>query len=218
MPITPETLTFLGENCLHNSRDWFAENKPRYKTLVEEPLLALSRQIAPIALEIDPLITSEPKRTLSRVWRDQRFTKDHSLFREEMWLAFRRGKGMEYPSFFFEVSPTAYRYGVGYYAAPPAVMDTVRKWVLSGDQRFLRAQRAFEGLQGFVMEGDEYKRPRYPDAPPALQNWLNRKNIVVLHNGTDAATLFSDTLGDVVCDAFVKLAPVYQLLLEAHLT
>lgn len=218
MPISQQTLAFLGENRLRDSREWFAENRQQYKTLVEEPLLALSAQVGPTAAQIDPLITTEPRRTLSRIWRDQRFSKDHAVFREVMWLVFRRGKGMEYPAFFFEFSPTAYRYGVGYYAAPPAVMETIRRWVLGGDKRFLRAQKAIESLPGFVLEGDAYKRPRYPDAPPDLQPWLNRKGIVVLHNGTKAETLFSDTLGDTLCDAFLKLAPVYQLFLEAHLS
>lgn len=210
MPITPETLAFLGENRLRNNRDWFHENKPLYRTLVQEPLLELSAQIGPIVHKIDPLITTEPKRTLSRLWRDVRFSKDPSLFREEVWLVFRRGKGMEYPSFFFEFSPLICRYGVGYYSAPTPVMQTVRRWVLEKDKRFLAAQKAYKSLPGFVIEGDEYKRNKYPDAPPEEQPWLNRKNIVVLRNESDAQILFST--------AFQKLAPIYQMLLEAHLT
>lgn len=217
MAISEATLRFLTENMLQDSRTWFAEHKERYKALVEEPLLALSARIGPAMLEIDPLITVDPKRTLSRIWRDTRFTKDKTVYREVMWLIFRRGKGMEYPSFFFEFSPAAFRYGIGYYHTPPGVMDVLRKRVLSEDKRYLAAQKAVDDLPGFHVDGDRYKRSRYPDASPTQREWLERKGIAVLHNGSDPALLFSGTLHETLCEAFRGLAPVYRFLLDAHI-
>lgn len=217
MPITPETLHFLGENRLHDSRDWFQAHKAEYKALVEEPMLELARQIGPAAARIDPAITTEPRRTLSRIWRDVRFSKDKTTFREVMWLVFRREKGMVYPAFFIEFSPVSFRYGCGYYSAPPAVMDRLRGQVLADDKRYLAAQKALDALPGFEVAGETYARPRYADQPQAKRAWLERRGISVLKNETDRELLFSPALGDEMGRVFERLAPVYRFFLDAHL-
>ena len=217
MAITQQTLAFLGENRLRDSRDWFVENRHSYKALVEEPLLKLAEEIGPAIRQIDPLMTTEPRRTLSRIRRDTRFSKDKTTYREAMWLVFRRGKGMEYPAYFFEFSPVSFRYGCGYYAAPPKVMETLRQWVLNGDVRYKRAQKAVDTLPQFCIEGETYKRPRHPNAPPKQREWLERRGISLLCNCKDEELLFSDSLGAALADAYLKMAPVYQLFLEAHL-
>lgn len=217
MPIQKETLAFLRENRLRDSRDWFRQNKEAYKALVEAPLLALSSDLGDTLRKIDPSITTEPRRTLSRIWRDTRFSKDKTTFREVMWLVFRRGKGMEYPAFYFEFSPEGYRYGCGYYAVPPRVMEKLRALVLADDARYLAAQRALEALEGFAIGGERFKRPRYPEEPPYKQEWLERKNLYITRNSDDMALLFSDSLAGVLSNAFLTLKPAYRFFLELHL-
>ncbi len=217
MTLSEQSLDFLTENLLQNSRPWFQQNKARYKILVEEPLLALSMTLSKTALEIDPLITVAPRKTLSRIWRDMRYAKDPYIFRDVMWLIFRRGKGMEYPAFFFELSPRGFRYGVGYYSAPGGVMETIRTWVLRDDQRYLAAQNALDALPDFHLVGKEYKRPRYPQQSKEKQLWLERKSLAVIHEETDCALLFSSDLSSTLAKTFLALKPMYELFLAAHL-
>lgn len=217
MALSEQSLTFLTENMIMNSRDWFHEQKPRYKEFVEGPMLALSAQLATTMAQIDPHMTLEPRRTISRIWKDMRYAKGHSMFRDVMWLIFRRGKGMEYPAYFFEFSPRGFRYGVGYYSTPAAVMDKIRSWVLNDDKRFLSAQKALASLPGFQLEGDLYKRKRFPDAPADKQEWLERKQLVAIYNSTDLDALFSETLHETLAKAYVQLTPLYALFLDAHM-
>lgn len=217
MPISKESVEFLFENNIRNSRAWFRENRGRYKALVETPMLELAEQLMPTLLDIDPLITSEPKRCLSRIWRDMRINRSGMFFRDNMWLSFRREKGTAYPAYYFDLSPQGFEYGVGYYIMPTDVRNTVHKWVLENDRRFLDAKAALGALPQFKVIGEEFKRKKYPDAAPEQQAWLNRKNLSVIAESKDADLLFSDRLGDMLADAFEKLAPVYRLLLDAHL-
>lgn len=218
MPISQLSIDFLFNNFLQNSREWFKENRDTYKALVEKPMLDLAEEILPTILKIDPLITSEPKRCLSRIWLDMRINRSGMYFRDHMWLVFRRGKGMQHPSYYFEFSPQGYRYGVGYYSTPSTVMETLRQWVLNGDKRYIAAQESLDSLPSFHLQGDEYKRKKYPDAPPKKQEWLNRKALYISRDETDPKLLFSDQLGTVLIHDFLALAPVYQLFLEAHMT
>lgn len=77
---------------------------------VFEPLAELVTQLAPAMHEIDPMLIAEPKtgKSISRVFRDTRFTKDPSLFREEMWCVFTRDKKAytSAPGYFLSFLPT----------------------------------------------------------------------------------------------------------------
>lgn len=80
IPFSQKTLEFLFENRLHDSRSWFAEHKRDYQTLVLEPLRQLVQELSPTMLELDPQFQTEPKvdKTICRIWRDTRYTKDPS--------------------------------------------------------------------------------------------------------------------------------------------
>ena len=216
MLISEKTLMFLGENRLRDSRDWFDAHKSDYKELVEAPLLALSQEVGEKIAHIDPAMSLTPRKTLSRIWRDVRFSRDKTTFREEVWLVFRRGKGMEYPALFFEFSPVQWRYGVGYYSAPTKVMARIRELVLADDRRYIAAQKALDKLEGFGIEGELYKRPRHQDQPAHKREWLERKGFAVIHNENEAGVLFTEKLADTLVKAFEDLAPIYNFLVEIH--
>ena len=216
MLITDKTLMFLGENRLNDSRDWFEEHKTEYKELVEAPLLALAEQVCEKIEHIDPAMSLTPRKTMSRIWRDVRFSRDKTTFREEMWLVFRRGKGMEYPAFFFELSPVQWRYGVGYYSAPTKVMASIRELVLAGDRRYITAQKALDKLNGFAIEGDTFKRPHYPQRSAAEREWLERRGFAVIRNESEPGVLFTDKLAGTLIRAFEDLAPIYSFLVDVH--
>ena len=214
MPFTPQTLDFLAENKLRNDKQWYQEHKPQFKQNVFEPLAELVTQLAPVIHEIDPMLIAEPKtgKSISRVFRDTRFTKDPSLFREEMWCVFTRDKKAytSAPGFFFELSPDGFRYGCGYFDAPPKVMDAMRTLILKRDKSFLTAKQVYEKQDVFQMEGDFYKRQD-------IQDWLQKKRASFNHNSKDFNLLFSPELHRTVARHFRLLAPVYALFLRVRL-
>ena len=107
MPFSQKSLDFLFENRLHDSKEWFLEHKNEYETLVKAPLVELSAALGPVMLELDPQLTTDPAvgKTISRIRRDTRFTHDKSLYRDNMWIVYKRGKmyGREVPGLYFEV-------------------------------------------------------------------------------------------------------------------
>lgn len=219
MPFSQKTLEFLAENRIQNSRTWFQEHRNEYEEWVLRPLVEFSQRLGAPMLQIDPLLVTEPKvgRTISRIYRDTRFSHDKSLYREVMWCAFCRDK-KAYPGaagFVLELSPGGFRYGCGYWQAAPKTMEAIRTLILAGDKRFLKAQEAFASQTVFGMEGDRYKRSRFPGQPEALRLWLERKNLCLMHNSHDFDLLFSDALAGRVLEGFRLLAPVYAFLTAA---
>lgn len=60
MPITRETLEFLMENRLQNSRTWFHDHKADYQRYVVAPMRSLAQELGPIMEAIDPAIITIP--------------------------------------------------------------------------------------------------------------------------------------------------------------
>ncbi len=219
MPITENTLNFLTENRQQNSKDWFHENRPAYMNEVMEPLVELVEALTPAMLDIDPHFETSPKvgKTISRIYRDTRFSRDKSLYRDVMWCGFQRPKtGKEsHPGFFLEFSPYRFRYGCGFYQASTEKMRAMREKILDDSLSFLHAQSAFTNQSVFEMEGETFKKIHYRDQPLDKQNWLERRNIFFVHNSIDFPWLFSDDMALQLGENFTLLKPVYDFLLTA---
>lgn len=221
MPFSAKTLDFIFVNRLHDSRQWFNEHKSEYKALVVEPFARLVSDLAPDMLKIDEQFVTDPRvgKTICRIWRDTRYTKDPSLYRDSMWLIFKRDRmhSEDYPGIYFEIDGSGFHYGCGFYHASASYMNILRRMVLEQTPAFLAAQKAYESQKVFAMEGECYKRPHFPDQPEALRNWLERRNIGFYADSKNFDLLFSDELTQTLKTDFKLLAPIYHLLLKAAL-
>ena len=94
-------------------------------------------------------------------------------------------------------------------------MAAIREMILRDDPVYLEARKAWkEG--GFQLEGDSYKRSKYPAQPEEKRNWLDRKTMSFNKDCFDFQLLFSDRLADYVAQGFRQLAPVYRFFLQAE--
>ncbi len=219
MALSKKTIDFLMENRLRDSKAWFDEHRQIYRETVLEPLQQLVGRLGPTMLEIDPQLTVDPSvgKTISRIRRDTRFSKDKSLYRENMWIIFKRGPmyGTEVPGLYLDFGPDGFEYGGGFYDASPRYMEALRRLVLENGEEFQQAQEALESQQRFRVTGDCYKRPRYPDKPENQRNWLERRKICVNAESVDFDLLFSDSFADFLAEEFRRFAPIYKFLLAA---
>jgi uncharacterized protein (TIGR02453 family) len=218
MLFSQKTIDFLVENRLQNSKAWFEENKHLYTAHVIAPLISLTEALTPTLLEIDGKLICSPKvgGSISRIYRDCRFSKDKSLYRDQMWTMFVREKNIGLPEFFFVVSPQDFMYGCGYYAASTQSMENMRNLIKTGDKHFKAALKAYENQDIFQLDGDLYKKSRHPDMPDNLKDWLDRKTICFLHTGTDFDLLYSDELANKIAHDYKTLAPIYNFLIKAE--
>lgn len=216
MPFSAKSLDFLFENRLNDKKEWYEAHKEDFRTLVLQPLQQLVVDLTPAALEIDDRFVVEPRtdRTISRIRRDTRFSKDKSLYRDYMWIHFDRGKSgiPDQPCVWFDLGGSGFGYGCGIYDPSSGYMDTMREMILAGDPIFLEAKKAFEAQNVFYLDGECYKRPHYPDQPADLQKWLDLKTIGFSYESKDFDLLFSDRLADSVKKDLPLLKPLYRFL------
>jgi uncharacterized protein (TIGR02453 family) len=214
------TLEFLIDNRLHNSKSWFDEHKAAYNDFVLSLFRELAAALSGHMLQIDPLFEVKPAvgKTISRIYRDIRFSKDKSLFRENMWLVFMRNKNSwpDFPAFYLDVFPFGYKYGVGHYAASRETMQSYRKLILKKDPIFMKAYACYEKQHTFQLMGEKYKRTLAPDQPDQIKEWTDRKNIYFEHSSTNLEQLFSKDLVGELVKGFHTIQPVYEFLCEIN--
>ncbi len=218
MAFSQETLDFLAENKLRGDKNWFHEHEAEYKKYVREPFYKLCDELTPIMLEIDSAFIVEPRRALSRIYRDTRFTKDKSLYRSNMWLTFIRDKKLAdgLPGFFFEIGLWGFRYGCGYYCTGTEKMKLFREMLIDGEPIAEEAFDSFYKQDVFTLEGEMYKRPKYTQYGERMSQWLDRKDICFIKNSEDFELLYSDRLADVLKNDLILLKNQYRFMMSVE--
>ena len=215
---TPEAVRFLADLRDHNNKPWFEDHKEQYQQDLLHPFQALVSELAGVMLTIDPQFITVPSvnKTISRIYRDTRFSKDKSLFRSSIWLTFKRPSidWKEAPAYFFEITPERYRYGMGFYSASKVFMDRFRRAIREETAEFRGVTAFYREKQPFTLEGEVYKRLLAPDLPEDLQEWYQRKNFYLTVNRTPDSLLYSKALTGELLEGFSTLAPFYQFLWE----
>jgi uncharacterized protein (TIGR02453 family) len=214
---SPKTLKFLRGLKANNNKVWFQAHRNEYEEYVLGPLRDLVTDLGDFMLDIDPRfeITPAVNKTISRIYRDTRFSKDKSPFRSTVWFTFKNRKKdwtTHVCGYFFELSVDSYRYGMGFYDAAPAIMSKFREMIDEKPKEFNKAISFFAKQRTFVLEGEKYKRIIDKSKPEAIQNWYQRKNMYLVCNRKIDDTLFSRKLVDDLIFGFNMIAPFYRYL------
>ncbi len=218
MSFSLESVAFLYENHQQNSRKWYQDHKQDYQKYVQMPMRQLISDLTPALYKIDKYIYCDPKRIVSRIFRDLRYCKDKTIFHQNVWCTFMRPtetKFHTFPAFYFEISPNGFNYGCGFYQPGTAVLNELRTMILKKDRAFEKALKAFENQDLYQLNGDSYKRDHFPDQKENRKNWLNRKDLCLTTESEDFELLFRSDLAQKIADDFQILVPIYKFFLKA---
>lgn len=215
---TKETIQFLNDLGMNNRKEWFEANRTVYMEHVIRPMQQLVMDLSDTMVGIDPLIVTTPGvgKTISRINRDIRFSKDKSPYRNNVWITFKRpsSEWQDCPCFYFEIFPEAYRYGMGYYSASKETMDKLRAVIDNRPALFYEATSFYEEGQPFVVAGDKYKRILKPQYDEELLEWYQRKELYLVCNRGPDDRLFSEALTDDIAGGFKLIGEFYKFLVN----
>lgn len=217
MPFSAKSLDFLFENMLNDSKAWYNDHKEDHKKYIAEPFAEFVNRLTDTMLEIDDKFICNPKK-ISRLYRDARYAKGKSIFRDYVWYSFCRPyEGHKsLPEFYFSISPRGFDYGCGYYSAGSDTMESIRSLILSDHKSFKAALKAYKEQDVFELYGEPYKRNRYPDESEDKQDWLNRRSMGLSCESKDFELLFSDRLAEKIAADFKAIAPIYKFFIYAE--
>jgi len=172
--------------------------------------------LSDIMLAIDPLFEVKPaiNKTISRIHRDTRFSKNKLPYKTAMWIVFKRPNKnwQDAPGYFFEIMPDSYRFGMGFYCTSAGTMGQFRDAIDTTPQNFLKAISFYSKQKMFVLEGEKYKRIISKTKPLKIQEWYQRKNLCLICNRKIDGSLFDGKIVVDLISGFTMLAPFYKYL------
>ena len=209
-----ETIDFLWELRMNNSRAWMEQNRDRYQRVLKAPFDALAEALA---AESTSFGGRQMKCSVSRINRDIRFSKDKSPYRACRWVVLYDAAlhGTEWktrPSFFFELSPEGYTYGLGLWCAPPAFLAAYRKKIEGNPAALERLAKKVQKDASFRLEGESYKRIQNKTLSPFLQEWYSKKELLLAAHGGMEDILFSPELPQFLAEGWGRLKNFYAFL------
>ncbi|MCF7832682.1 MAG: DUF2461 domain-containing protein [Candidatus Marinimicrobia bacterium] len=215
---TPDAQHFLHDLGENNNKEWFESRRSEYEALILNPMRKLVMDLSPTMLDIDPEIEIRPdiNKTISKIYRDTRFSKDKTIFRTNLWINFKQPNPgwHDMPSWWIEITPDGYTYGMGFYQASATTMQAFRDRIESDQSLFQQVVAFFPGRPKFRLEGELYKRRFNYFLPEDIQKWYQRKNMYLICKRSNNDELYSEELVNVLIERFKELAPLYHYWME----
>lgn len=215
--IKRESVELLAINRFNNSKEFYDANKLKIKNGVLLPLYDLIDDLFELLTQINPDFILDPRRCVSRVRRDTRFTHDKSLYRENLWVMFRHQKNyLPTPMFWFEFFPDGYDFGCGIICATPSFMQYWRDRIKADPTKLTDAAAPALAL-GMKYRGEKYKRSKAAadGIVGEAAEWYDMKEPFLMHHTDGIANLAKPKkLEREIIDGYTALEPLYRYMLE----
>ena len=152
----PAAFKFLKQLKRNNNREWFLANKPTYEASLLAPMRLFVEEVDVLLADLAPEISGSPKRSIFRIYRDVRFSKDKSPYKTNMGCWFthvRAGHGVGSEThgagagFYFHFEPGECMVAGGVWMPPRPALNKIREAVdedfagitkILGDKKFVK--------------------------------------------------------------------------------
>jgi len=220
---TDSSLRFLRGLARHNDRTWFEAHRPDYDTHVREPMAALIEEMDVRFRRVAPEMTGDAKRSMFRIHRDVRFSKDKSPYKTHAACWFfhidasskvgREADGGG-AGFYFHVQPGASFVGGGCWHPPSPALKRFRSAIAADPRTFetVVLAPALRRKLGPLSEESMLRRlPRgFAEDHPAAR-WLRYQSFTVGRPLTDAQVTGRALTKTLEAD-FVTILPLVRWL------
>jgi uncharacterized protein (TIGR02453 family) len=219
-------LTFLRQLKRNNKREWFQAHKDVYDEEVLGPLKLFVEEVDVRFGEFAPEFVGDPKRSIFRIYRDVRFSKDKSPYKTHAAAWFKHqnsahGVGSEThgggAGFYFHLEPGASFIGGGIWMPPRETLNQLRDSIAVKPAEFEKAMGATAFKRRFGKLSEEAMLTRLPRgfAPghPA-ERWLRYQSFTAGAELTDEQVLDRRVVDRVQKD-FVTMLPFVRWLNSA---
>lgn len=124
---SPDFVSFFRDLAASQDREWFHANKKRYEAVVKEPMSDFVVAVNAALAERQVPLAGDPKRSVTRINRDVRFSSDRSPYKTYTAATFTRQAGEMSPGLLYvSLSADDCFAGLGFYAVGPADLSAMR--------------------------------------------------------------------------------------------
>ena len=214
-----KTVKFWRDLVKNNDKAWFEKNRTLYDNEVLAPSREFVLAMGSLLKGMAPQIKADPRvnKSLFRIHRDTRFSKDKTPYKTHMGLWWWEGPGkrMACSGFYFHLEPPRVRLGVGMYCLPQALLPAFRDAV-AGDKYGPALEKAVAKVAqaGYALGGAKYKRvPRGYDKDHPRAELLKHDGVWAAYEAKIPPELYTDELPDWCLPHYQAMLPLHTWLL-----
>lgn len=202
---TPAFFKFFDELTKNNNKEWFDANRERYENDVKKPFKKLIEDLTKKLGKDIPGLNQEIHKSIFRINRDIRFSKDKSPYKNNVAAVFSK-KGtqdIDFPGFYLHIGSKEILVGGGKYEVSKEQLAKIRQEIFYNNKAFKKIlnDKNFKTKFG-KLDGDKNKvlAPEYKEfqtEQPYIANkqfWyhatLTRKDILSDNLDTTLLTYF----------------------------
>ena len=214
------TLEFFKKLKKNNDKNWFGMHREEYDDYVLNPAKAFITAMGEKLKKLSPTVNADPRtnKSLFRINRDIRFSKDKTPYKTHMAIIFWDGPlpRMESSGFYFHLDADVMKLGGGIYKFTRPQLEEYRNSVVHPElgKQLIKAYDEVSG-KGYNFGGKNYKRipgdfdPGHENAQFLLYDGI--------HFGKEFGIpdeLYSEKLLDFCLEPFREMLPAQMWLAE----
>ncbi len=205
---------------MNNRKEWFDEHRDDYERYVLEPAKAFVEEMGVMLRTLSPGVISDARvnRSLFRINRDTRFSKDKTPYKTHLGIWFWEGAGgrMECPGFYFQLDAGGIRLAAGLHEFPKQILTAYRDAVVDPELGASLGP-AIEQIReaGFTIGWVKYKKtPRGYDPRHENAEYLLHGGLAASYRAHFPEELGSARFLDYAFSYYRKMWPLFKWLLD----
>ena len=214
-----EMIPFFKKLKRNNNREWFAAHKDEFEENVKFPMQCFIASLAPLFGEFAPEVDIDPKRSIFRIYRDTRFSKDKTPYKTHAAAHFvLRGmpKGLVGSGYYFHIEPGEVFLGAGIYIPDGVQIKKIRAAIAARSEEFLSIVKDKKFVKRFgALDGNRLQRVPTGYAPDhPMAEYLKLKQFFVGVTLTDDVILKPKFLNE-AAKIYAEATPFVRFFNEA---
>jgi uncharacterized protein (TIGR02453 family) len=215
------TLSFLKKLSRNNSREWFERNRDIYNSAFLEPAVNFVIEMGEKLFTISPGINAIPKidKSIFRIHRDVRFSKNKAPYKTNMGLYFWEGPGkkMDGSGYYFHLEPKGFGAGAGMYMFSKEKLKKYRNFV-SIPEKGKELDSIVKNITKkgvYELGGKKYKKtPRGYDPNGKYADYLLHDGLYAWYDGKDFSELTNKNVVDIIFKRFKAMSALHDWLVK----
>jgi len=219
--LNKNTLKFLKDLKLNNSKEWLDDNRKSYENAKSDILTLTSELITSIS-DLDKTISNaylDPKKCITRLNRDLRFAKDKTPYKTDYYIVLNKnGKNSPSAFYYLHIEPDNCFVGGGVYNPQPDQLKKIRQEI---DYAFdewtaIINNKKFKKIfpSGINNSGVSNRTPKEFDEANQASEFLRMKGFYTMEKLTDKEIISIDTF-DKINFYFKTTKPLVDFLNRA---
>jgi uncharacterized protein (TIGR02453 family) len=215
-----KTIAYLKKLSKNNNREWFEANRDNYNSDFLEPCFQFVVEMSDKLQDIDPDIVAIPKidKSIFRLHRDVRFSKDKTPYKTNAGLYFWNGKmkKMAASGFYFHLEPKLFGVGLGIYMFPPELLKKYRD-VVSDSANSKELHQIVRSLEkkGYTVGGKKFKKtPKGYNSNTLYPGYLLYDGIYAWYESSNFKKIEGGKAVNFIFKIFKDMLPLHKWLVK----